>query len=382
MPVSAKTIKMIWGKAAGKCSICRQPLIHELNEDENILVGEIAHIVAEKNDGPRGNCDLDPIQRDNINNLILLCSHHHTIIDKDIKKYTIDKLHEIKKTHESWVSSSLNECETWDSKLEQLYYLNVPRLSLLASEIGIDIDFSKYGNFKTLYDLGWEINNVMSTFKRIINKIELKSFPMEKALDHLDDIIGNYISFDGRFRTKNIIIPNTHNENRISRNKNDPHIYTDLKGYKIKASINYKWITTSTASCFFRPSAGHSHFSGFGIVNDVDKKNKTIYVTPYTIGLKKTNFLMKNIEKSERELEILIEKSPVNHSDLFWHGDLDECGMCELDFSNLNYMVDAIYNSYGMNVCAECFLKLKQPLGTGYGQAYKKSDGKWKYIAG
>jgi hypothetical protein len=40
--------------------------------------------------------------------LILLCSHHHDLIDKDESKYSVEVLHQIKSTHEIWVQESLS----------------------------------------------------------------------------------------------------------------------------------------------------------------------------------------------------------------------------------------------------------------------------------
>lgn len=389
MAVTDKTNKMIWGKAAARCSICRQILIEGKKENGSPLIpiGEVAHIVAKKNDGPRGKSNLSPMERDDIDNLLLLCQTHHTIVDNNTDLYTVDKLKEIKITHEQWVNNKLNTSPSWEAKIEQAYYLNIPRLSMLSAILNEEANKYNLEEIDTLSNLGMSLFYLMENFKSTINKIDLKSIPLKEAISYPDDIIGCYVSFTERFRTKDIIIPGSYGIKTISQEKLNPHIYTNIDGYKIFLSINYKWITTSTAYCYFRPSAGHSKFSGYGIVNDIDTTAKVIYITPYIIGLKKNKphpLLLKRAHDDERELEEFINGSNKNKNnlDMYWNGDIDECNCCNFDFSHLTYMVDAIVNGCGLNICATCFLKSHKKLGLGYGQAYIKEGNKWRYVAG
>lgn len=112
MAISDRESKVLWGKAAGRCSMpdCKKELtLKKELADGIILFGEMCHIVGEKNsfDSPRGLNDISLEDRNKYNNLILLCSNHHTIIDKDEENYTIEKLHEIKENHEKWVEENL-----------------------------------------------------------------------------------------------------------------------------------------------------------------------------------------------------------------------------------------------------------------------------------
>lgn len=389
MAIKSKVIKMVWGKAAARCSMCKQVLIEGKNKNSSFLIpiGEIAHIVAEKNDGPRGESNLTAMERDEIENLLLLCQEHHTIIDNDTDLYTVDKLRGIKEIHEQWVENKLNTSPVWESKIEQAYYLNIPRLAMLSSNLNEEANKYNFEKIDTLYDLGMELFYLMEGFKNTINKIELKSIPLNEAVSYPSDIIGCYVSFTERFRTKDIIIPGSYGVKTTPQEKLNPHIYTNIDGYKIFVSINYRWITTSTAYCFFRPSCGHGNFSGFGIVNDIDTTAKIIYITPYIIGLKKSKphpISLKKAHGDEVKLEALISGCDKNQEslDMYWNGDIDECNCCEFDFSYLNYMVDVIVNGCGYNMCATCFLKTHKRLGMGYGQAYVKEGSKWRYIAG
>lgn len=61
---------------------------------------EIAHIVAEKADGPRGDDPLPLEERDNESNLILMCEEHHHQIDTKYKYWSAERLRQLKEDHE------------------------------------------------------------------------------------------------------------------------------------------------------------------------------------------------------------------------------------------------------------------------------------------
>lgn len=110
MSISLKTHKLLWGYSGNKCAFndCRNDLIADETEtDDESIIGDEAHIVARSEDGPRGKSTLSAEDRDKYNNLILLCRKHHKIIDDQFNFYTVEKLNQIKKEHESWVKASL-----------------------------------------------------------------------------------------------------------------------------------------------------------------------------------------------------------------------------------------------------------------------------------
>ena len=101
---------MLWGRAANHCAFpeCQTELVVDATEtDDESLVGEECHIVGKSSDGPRGESPLTAEQRDKYNNLVLLCSVHHKVVDDQSGEYTVNRLHEIKSEHEQWVRESL-----------------------------------------------------------------------------------------------------------------------------------------------------------------------------------------------------------------------------------------------------------------------------------
>ncbi|WP_407120950.1 HNH endonuclease [Bradyrhizobium sp. STM 3561] len=110
MAISVKTQKMLWGRAAGRCSHpeCRIDLYEDETEtDDPTLVGENCHMVAESNDGPRADPTIPMERRNSYNNLILLCRNHHKVIDAQVGEYTLERLRKIKADHEQWVREQL-----------------------------------------------------------------------------------------------------------------------------------------------------------------------------------------------------------------------------------------------------------------------------------
>jgi hypothetical protein len=72
-------------------------------------IGEMGHISASSDGGPRSNPLLSAGSRDKYENLILLCRNCHGRIDGLKELYTEERLLQIKEDHESWVRTALPE---------------------------------------------------------------------------------------------------------------------------------------------------------------------------------------------------------------------------------------------------------------------------------
>lgn len=109
MAVSPKTRLLIWSRSGYQCAMCNRELfVDEVDTDDPSLVGDIAHIVGEKEKAARGHSLLTAEQRDLFSNLVLLCKEHHKIVDDHEAKYTVDVLKEIKTKHEKAVREALS----------------------------------------------------------------------------------------------------------------------------------------------------------------------------------------------------------------------------------------------------------------------------------
>ena len=103
MAITDRTRKILWVKAGGRCSICQVQLVTESTDtDDPSVFGEEAHIVGQSPNGPRAGNISDV---DSYANLILLCRKHHKQIDDQVGYYTVERLKEIKRQHEEWITS-------------------------------------------------------------------------------------------------------------------------------------------------------------------------------------------------------------------------------------------------------------------------------------
>ena len=102
--LSARSRQVIWARAAGRCEYrgCNKVLIGDLIsgcEDRNF--GFVAHIVADRPTGPRGDSLRSLRLSDDVNNLMLLCATHHKLIDVDeVEGHPEERLLSMKAEHE------------------------------------------------------------------------------------------------------------------------------------------------------------------------------------------------------------------------------------------------------------------------------------------
>ena len=114
MSVSERDVKLLWGRAASRCAFpdCRSKLTQDKKAaSDSFPLGVQAHIVGDKEDGPRGRSPLSQDERDSYFNLILVCPTHHTVIDKNPEDYPVEKLYLVKAQHELWVEQTLSESQ-------------------------------------------------------------------------------------------------------------------------------------------------------------------------------------------------------------------------------------------------------------------------------
>ena len=107
-----QTLKLLWGRAAGRCAMadCRIELfVAEPGHDPVCIIGEMGHVVASSDGGPRSNKTTRLDARDRYDNLILLCRNCHRKIDVLHESYPPERLHQIKNDHEAWVRTALPE---------------------------------------------------------------------------------------------------------------------------------------------------------------------------------------------------------------------------------------------------------------------------------
>ena len=119
MAISDHARKLLWGKSANRCSICRVELTKEENaNDVHSIIGDECHIISKAINGPRYHGTTHE-GLDDYPNLILLCKNHHKEIDDHSVKYNAISLHEIKKKHIDWVARTLSSANRANTEYEQ-----------------------------------------------------------------------------------------------------------------------------------------------------------------------------------------------------------------------------------------------------------------------
>jgi hypothetical protein len=111
MSISEKDLRILGQKSGNRCAFpdCGELLTlvdASPNDGMEISVSDIAHIVARSSEGPRGKDSLPHSERDNVENLILLCQKHHRLIDQNPAAYPVEKLRWIKANHEKLIQDN------------------------------------------------------------------------------------------------------------------------------------------------------------------------------------------------------------------------------------------------------------------------------------
>ena len=93
----------LWGKAGGRCQYegCNKTLWLDTLTQAEFNTAYIAHIIADKPNGPRGDEKLSAKLANDLSNLMLMCDEHHRLIDKiDVAGHPTGRLKEMKRKHE------------------------------------------------------------------------------------------------------------------------------------------------------------------------------------------------------------------------------------------------------------------------------------------
>ncbi len=283
MAATAKNKRVVWALSGARCAICRKPLVER--EDQAgaySFLGDVAHIHATRDGGPRANTSLSSEQRDHPDNLFLLCLDHHKLVDDHPETYTVEKLLEIKGSHLSWVRNQLSNGTPWTSDIYNFFYINLPRVLMLAEIVGCTVDDPALFYTNDLRTLGGGYIHFIRSVKPIIEQ----THPNVVSLDSLslsDRDVGIIAKFDQRFRTKGLGKALTKGFNGFTGDlSKDPHIYTESSGYKFVMPIDPRWLTTSTAGVHL--SSGQGVFSGLCIVNSVNESDRVVLCSPLVIG--------------------------------------------------------------------------------------------------
>ena len=111
---SHKTLKILFARSGNLCAYpeCTNNIIEPATEQsDDQVIGQVCHIYALSEQGPRGKPGLTEEKLNSPENLILLCPTHHRLVDVQHESYPAEKLKEWKRNHESKILESLHNLE-------------------------------------------------------------------------------------------------------------------------------------------------------------------------------------------------------------------------------------------------------------------------------
>lgn len=138
---SKQTICKLWTMAGGRCQFpgCNQNLMQDNLTWKQFNGANIAHIIAESPNGPRGSEKSYELS-DKIENLMLLCPTHHKEIDVNEALYTVEILREIKNNQEQKVQELLegmnypeSEIVFLESPIKSKNVIHIDRMQAVAA---------------------------------------------------------------------------------------------------------------------------------------------------------------------------------------------------------------------------------------------------------
>jgi hypothetical protein len=106
---SPLTLKQLFLTSGHYCAYpgCVAAIV-ELTDGGPTVLGFIAHIEGSSDDGPRANHSLSSAERDSYENLLVLCGHHHTLVDKVDSDYPVEVLRGWKRAAEQATAEKLS----------------------------------------------------------------------------------------------------------------------------------------------------------------------------------------------------------------------------------------------------------------------------------
>lgn len=158
---SKATVREIYLKSG---NICAHPGCTELMIDrDGCFIGELCHIEAANETGARFRQGMSNKERSQASNLVLMCPNHHSKIDNNTEKYTVEYLKKIKAEHEHKYS---NPIDTIYKKISDKTEFNDPiyvKNLLFFNKTINDFDLST----EELQELVEDLNTFIADFKNV-----------------------------------------------------------------------------------------------------------------------------------------------------------------------------------------------------------------------
>jgi len=101
MSLSDKVKRQLYFESGGYCMnpTCNRELYPYFSDNKRVNISDLAHIIGQSVNGPRGESDYTLKERDNADNILLLCKLCHKGIDDNPEEFPVSMLLEWKNNH-------------------------------------------------------------------------------------------------------------------------------------------------------------------------------------------------------------------------------------------------------------------------------------------
>lgn len=163
--ISSEVMRLLYAHSGNQCAFpgCCAPIF----EDNNLLTAECCHIKAFSTGGPRYDATMTIEERNSVDNLILLCSRHHTIVDADEHTYTVEELKRYKHEHEYQYSAE--NLQLTDDQIKYLQNSNERFWHRIEETDRKDIVAP---DFKIMVDVDQPTESILKNIEDILERIE------------------------------------------------------------------------------------------------------------------------------------------------------------------------------------------------------------------
>lgn len=163
--ISNEVMRLLYAHSGNRCAYpdCTNPIF----EDDGQLTGECCHIKAFRPGGPRYDASQTDEDRNGVNNLMLMCSRHHAIVDKNVETYSVEVLQEYKRAQEERYSA-----EALRLTEEQLRYLQMSSENFWKRIDEIDHENVNWSDFKIMIDQDRSTEEILKDVEQQLDWID------------------------------------------------------------------------------------------------------------------------------------------------------------------------------------------------------------------
>lgn len=181
---SEKELRILAIRSYNRCALCKTHLTNITEDGKLYHISKAAHIEGENETSARHNPDLDYPEKNDAENLILLCGTCHDIVDNDPVKYTVSGLKQLKQEHELFCEQAI--CNS----LPEIGY---PELEVILEFIGSNPDIEVDETLLPLFPKDKITKNQLSFKVENLIRSGMMQTPLVKKYinDHPDVFLGD-----------------------------------------------------------------------------------------------------------------------------------------------------------------------------------------------